>query len=1522
MIKKNKNEEDPWEVRTIAEALKNEYTNDDDCYMRISIGSRLADSLVISTIQIATVSDCEAAVDARGNGTCMLGRDVPQSQDNFQQDPDFDVYIKGRVSLLGCRSRQNALSNYFSTSLTGFNQTRGKSMTNDPVGTSFYINTNNSGRIFGNPNLSNVFKNSFFGKVKNQSNSNSFTTSIAFPEFTNDDRTRTFDILQNKYDDDYHQENKNVDKFTGFSKFANKPTLFNENFAINVNDENNIKNFWTPYRDKLKNTKNIDDLSKKNAPLKDIIEFPIVTSIFNKQSDFSSDDTEFKDYPTAFDVYSNFGQKLNIHNNFEYDVKNYDNHWWDSRGKTSATDHFADIDTHGLKEIDSLSRYKACFQRIFSGKRIIDAYVRRSMECDTLHECHRMCEYERGFTCEGFNYRSSNTGKNTCELTSIPSSRVDINRDFTSDHRCQFYERDWSQSKCYEAKKDKPTTRPLSTYSPQSSNNWWAADPRPISWNSPDINRGNYSPVHQPIPKNPPLSPASSHPSSTQSVPYGGSFKGNTQLTLEIPRPINPNRRHPTSGPFYNSDNSYHGSGLSDNNRPSTVRPLNTYYHHEQPVIRPSTLNTFHHHDRVPEYGYNRPSNYIPPTSSSGFDGYSGNGYSYGRPVSNGWQKRPNHNAKYPNKRIGYNSDPETNEVGPLYIPVDHRPPLKASGDWDNYGNSYANGYHTNYLGNGPKYHSSQRPGANYPSRLPPPPPPSHNDQHHYGQFYNYGVDYGYSNGPTLPPKIYPHSSANPCSSVRSTSGFKLTRSIVQNSYLTTNVEQCEKLCKEQKDFICRTFAYRYSLASTSPFDNCLLSDAAFENLIFYTDLEPDRDYDIYAMAENSKWCQTHTKTPNPRRPRPPDECFWRVRSGFCMPPSVIKKPIRVDGMGECQVQCVGSHDFICRSFVFRYEIHPTNNGLPNCFLSDWPAMEVEPKDMQDMDGAEFYERGSFGRGCEPRPSNTLPPPLYESSSSSSSSSSSVGGTHNRLPPASRPDDASCYADYNRPCKLTPYAIIYAARVTSEADCRRKCSGLRQKSMAPCMSFNYRVVDDNLGDNCYLSDISMRDLRPGLDFTHDQDYVLYVWRETEPKCSLIFINDYFENRQPNFNPLNYQFDHGHASINGKPYNKPENPYYYEISVPEPNKPGLSSSDQNFNGNGNNDYDERYFFSNIPNEFSVFKRFTVNGQACKRGTRCEKNLLVGYWSCEPEGAAPGDWDYCCEPNHHCGFSQGYNYQWCYVGSSIDQWRPCSDKYYPYEINPRPNTPAISQPSYPRDDNDANHHSRHWPITFLHGEAPPNGTDSVALANDVKDESITDKPSVSLTKVDFNVSSEPVLNHTMKRGVDELIMAINKKRKDHVTVVPLKLIGSPRRNRTGEKTVGQRLNSRFKKPAPGGNVTVNYSPRFSRDGNNGQYYITKKLNVRFPTRSGNSSRKSSGNVAKIERVMKNDEFNVTAENLGNDSVTSASSIELQLTTVKNIKVDTVPVLTKISNETISSNSTKINWKKMKTINKSNN
>lgn len=94
-------------------------------------------------------------------------------------------------------------------------------------------------------------------------------------------------------------------------------------------------------------------------------------------------------------------------------------------------------------------------------------------------------------------------------------------------------------------------------------------------------------------------------------------------------------------------------------------------------------------------------------------------------------------------------------------------------------------------------------------------------------------------------------------------------------------------------------------------------------------------------------------------------ECFWRIKSGFSMPSTIVKKPMRVEGMGECQVQCVNSRDFTCRSFVFKYETY-SSGGISNCFLSDWSAGEIDQNKMQDMDGAELYERGSFGRGCEP----------------------------------------------------------------------------------------------------------------------------------------------------------------------------------------------------------------------------------------------------------------------------------------------------------------------------------------------------------------------------------------------------------------------------------------------------------------------------------------------------------------------------------------------------------------------------
>lgn len=67
----------------------------------------------------------------------------------------------------------------------------------------------------------------------------------------------------------------------------------------------------------------------------------------------------------------------------------------------------------------------------------------------------------------------------------------------------------------------------------------------------------------------------------------------------------------------------------------------------------------------------------------------------------------------------------------------------------------------------------------------------------------------------------------------------------------------------------------RYSLAANAPTDNCLLSEISYRELDFYTDLEPDRDYDIYAMTGNVKSCEK-------RRPpivshRPPEGNFTEM---------------------------------------------------------------------------------------------------------------------------------------------------------------------------------------------------------------------------------------------------------------------------------------------------------------------------------------------------------------------------------------------------------------------------------------------------------------------------------------------------------------------------------------------------------------------------------------------------------------------------------------------------------------------
>nr|CAD7263614.1 unnamed protein product [Timema shepardi] len=317
-------------------------------------------------------------------------------------------------------------------------------------------------------------------------------------------------------------------------------------------------------------------------------------------------------------------------------------------------------------------------------------------------------------------------------------------------------------------------------------------------------------------------------------------------------------------------------------------------------------------------------------------------------------------------------------------------------------------------------------------------------------------------------------------------------------------------------------------------------------------------------------------------------ECFLRVRSGQRLNQAVVKDSLNVPFVVDCELECL------------RYGPAVIGGPLDNCQLSDWPFVELDSRrDLVEDVGYELYERGSYGHGCEvdrrpPRPPSYIPPV-----------------NNDRVPPPpppqgpNKPTDELCYVGYGGPARLLPSSIRSSLRVPTEQDCKTECSRARDKFLFYCTAISFRsdsVRHHDGGPNCLLSDIDQRDLRPGLDYVHQEDHWMFAWNSLDPRCD------------PHSNPqtIGHYQDH-----------------FQDHLIPGPGGP------------------------------EVWQRFTVSGRPCRYGTFCAENREAGFWSCELEGGDAGSFDYCCRPGHQCGYSEGFNYPWCYVGSAArDQWRPCS------------------------------------------------------------------------------------------------------------------------------------------------------------------------------------------------------------------------------------------------------------------------
>ncbi|XP_068143967.1 uncharacterized protein [Drosophila tropicalis] len=895
-----------------------------------------------------------------------------------------------------------------------------------------------------------------------------------------------------------------------------------------------------------------------------------------------------------------------------------------------------------------MEEMKACFRRVLAGKRIAPQWVRRSISCERVEECMRECGHEKRFMCEGFNYRldPSGHGQGDCELIEIPLSQMDLysspNRRDTNLLRhpdYDYYERDRNapsscrRNACQDCSKG-PLSSPAIYFKPSNG-------PGPSSSGYGDRDHDRERDRYRPS-----ISTAVDHyrgpPGLPPHPPPSGSYEH---------RPFS---SHSSTSSASGSSSSYefssHSSGYFGHTSPSSYGDHSSGSRPDYPDrYRPDrweTLPSSSGYDSSPSY---RPSPPRPETDR--IDKYRppyrpGADYSPYRPPE---PSRPVHNYL---DRDGPAPPPGPGSgLGPYKNPNKFVPYLIGGEDnWGHYGGSYggSNSKHTSYWGLSESQRRKDQHEFNYFELGPPrrePPRESNSVLSYPGSGYeddyprrrnDYRQQWTRRPGP------------DECSA-KTSEGFRLHKTAVKHAYNVPTLTECERLCSDQRpSFICHTFSYRYNQAGR---DNCMLCDRPINMLDYYVDIEPDRDYDIYSMADDMDVCRspprrsdgphspTTTALSDPRNA----QCFFRAIDATRFFKSIVRDSLTVRNVGECEMECIRSTKFTCRAFAFRYGQQRHAGIIDNCQLSDWPVRDMDKERHLILDAAfDIFERASYGHGCEIQPI--------------------VDEKHKKL----------CYLGYGSPARLLPQAIKKVISVPSEMACKKECIRFRETTPFKCYAFSYGSHASSF--NCELSDLDQTELKQDVHYTHtkERDFWLFAW-----------------------NPFDWTCRDKVNTIGGSRVNN----------------------------------DRRMDIFREPGDVA-WRHYSVSGKPCRRSSPCEKNLITGFYSCETDGSEVGSWDYCCKADHPCGYSRGFDYPWCFVGDEPDQWRKCSDRYYPdknstvssthshFSKEKRPHQPATAASSeysqHPPRPGGLQSLSdfaaaRLWPVTYLYSEGPPNATE---------------------------------------------------------------------------------------------------------------------------------------------------------------------------------------------------------------------
>ncbi|XP_073813437.1 uncharacterized protein isoform X2 [Musca autumnalis] len=502
------------------------------------------------------------------------------------------------------------------------------------------------------------------------------------------------------------------------------------------------------------------------------------------------------------------------------------------------------------------------------------------------------------------------------------------------------------------------------------------------------------------------------------------------------------------------------------------------------------------------------------------------------------------------------------------------------------------------------------------------------------------------------------------------------------------------------------------------------------------------------------------------RRPGP-DECSAKTSEGFRLHKKIVKHIYSAPSLTECERLCSGQDAFICHTFSYRY----SPGSRDNCMLCDRPInrldyyVDIEPDRnydiysmSDDMNVCRKPSRSDGPRGGGGGPSTTaLADPrnaqcffraidatrFFKSIVRDSLTVRSVGECemecikstkftcrafafrYGQQRHASVIDNCQlsdwpvrdmdkerhlvldkafdiferasyghgceiqpivdekhkksfCYLGYGSAAKLLPAAIKKVITTPSEMECKKECIRFRDTTAFKCYSFSYGSRKATF--NCEMSDLDQTELKLNAHYTHteDRDFWLFAW-----------------------NPFDYTCRDKVNTIGGSRVNN----------------------------------NRRMDIFREPGDLA-WHHYSVSGKPCRRSSPCEKNLITGFYSCEIEGGEIGSWDYCCKMDHPCGYSKGFDYPWCFVGDEPDQWRKCSDRYYPgnhtlthsgLSVKPlKPSEKRKPSDSYSSAASTSEEYqkpprpgglqnlsdftaARLWPVTYLYSEGPPNSTE---------------------------------------------------------------------------------------------------------------------------------------------------------------------------------------------------------------------